>query len=376
MSYCEICGLGDLGREVHNSVIHALADRIAKLEARLDRGGWPVYDAIEPTAASGPIPPGYKLAPGWVPMFSGAKECIHAGADGEYDCISSPLWETEMGAGDRAGVACAAHAFEMRALVKVEPPVTEGRCRICDWPYSVNGCHPDDCSYRPAAGTPEAKRIEMRRDVLGADRLHPVEPPAEQPASAVGEVQWACGCGYTNAGPVCTKCGKPPAPSQVLCNNESFCPVITDHPSGACPAHRFSLPAPAHGAPAEPLSARLAPWVDGRLSVETLDVRSLHEKVAALEARLAAAERERSHFRSLWLAVDEAMKQAILEREVAVAAERERCWAFIKPMNRQVILDLMVKYPQGSPESRACSELYALMHTAEEAIRDGRQAPK
>ena len=398
MSYCEICELGDLGREVHNSVIHRLADRIAKLEARMDDkcglcGGpngrssehvcrrSPTFDQLvakagplastglasaeSPPAAAGPIPPGYKLAPGWSTVVP------HTVIGGPLACIAESCYADSVYYG-RNGV-CAAHAVEKGALVKVEP-----------------------------------------------------------------SVQWACGCGYTNAGPVCTKCGKPPAPSQVRCNNESFCPAMTDHPSGACPAHRFSLPAPAQGAPcdrcggrprygdsnvckpcatgelaqgapAEPLSDAMTcsgcKGVNGNHEIfcETLAadlLRSLNKpgvyaihkacapivrKVAALEAllaeterkclgadqaadtankalayykdKLAAAERERSHFRSLWLAVDEAMKQAILEREVAVAAERERCLSWAQAEHLVI--------PGGMS-----------MEKIRDAIRNGRPAPK
>jgi len=71
------------------------------------------------------IPDGWALAPGWVPMFSGAEECLHEGADGNFDCTTAPSWETVVGTKySDIGVACADHAERMGALVRAEPPVT------------------------------------------------------------------------------------------------------------------------------------------------------------------------------------------------------------------------------------------------------------
>lgn len=54
--------------------------------------------------------------------------------------------------------------------------------------------------------------------------------------------------------------------------------------------------------------------------------------------------------------------QAIAERDAEVAArtrEVEEAAGHVDLMDGQVVLDLMAKYPPGSPESRACSALFA-----------------
>jgi len=231
---CEICGL--YGCDCSNGV-KRLADRIAKLEAAVTKFSAAAETepvATEPKAtpaAAGPVPPGYKLAPGW-----GVLET--SDVDG----------------------TCSIPAHGRRAVYGNRKAM-ESACDV-------------ECAKR-----------------LGA--LVKVEPSAEQPVSAADGLPVT----YYTTKPVAT--------------------TITE----------TVPPAPAQGAPAEPLSARLAPWADGKLSTETLDVRSLREKVVALEARLAAAER---------LATADREENARLKAELSVlTSERDLISREYEEMNQQ-----------------------------------------
>lgn len=128
------------------------------------------------------------------------------------------------------------------------------------------------------------------RHAIDKAALVKVEPPAEQPASAADDV-----------------------------------PVTQASPETIAAVHAMTAklpPAPSQGAPAEPLSKDINGW-------------ATHARVQELEARIATAERERD--------------EALVSIKQAVAAERERCWAFAK---------------------------YRGTSWVEEAIRDGRPAPK
>jgi len=118
MSYCEICEMGDLGREVHNSVIHRMADRIAKLETAVTKFSAAAETepvATEPKAtpaAAGPIPPGYKLADGWT--TDGVEDDDTCTRDAR--CPGHPRYGYRHGSEPRS---CAVHAVEMGAIVPV-----------------------------------------------------------------------------------------------------------------------------------------------------------------------------------------------------------------------------------------------------------------
>ena len=188
MSKCEICGMPS-NHCNSNVQVHGLRDRIAKLEAWAFPGGVP--DGEPPTvertpAAAGPVPPGYKLAPGW--SFADPEKCACTHSSGiKWDCKQDALFVNDAG-------ACAAHAIEMGAIVKVDPPA--------------------------------------------------------EPSGDSGELpQWTCACGYMNAGPVCTKCGRPPAERPVGDAENGSCHY--GHCAGTEDGECSRPPAPDQGAPAE-----------------------------------------------------------------------------------------------------------------------------
>jgi len=244
MSQCETCGM-PIG--FCSPAAHRMADRIAKLEAFIvERFNDQFPCDLDPPAAAGHIPPGYKLAPGWEvrtrdcrctwsAVFRGHAQASvggeRCGADGSY---YSPGWAT----------SCAAHAVEMGAIVKVESP-------------------------------------------------------AEQPASAGGERR------RHKDGSVCA------AADRWTCYR----------------AHIMSLPesppAPAQGAPAEPLSERIRTWskvnvIDRKAKAE---LGELADECAALEARLAEADRSAQRHR---LVLDEERRCYEILKTKLAAAERDR----------------------------------------------------
>jgi hypothetical protein len=157
VSNCKICP----SDEFHCMAAHALgkelADRIAKLEAR-DRErehfncshGADASDCPK-TAAAGPIPIGYRLADGWELGNPSEASCTHRGAYGYWDCNRDAVYVNGVG-------ACAAHAIEMGALVKVEPPA-EPVSAADELPRSalVCVCSTDECCVVCEPDNPEAQ---------------------------------------------------------------------------------------------------------------------------------------------------------------------------------------------------------------------------
>jgi len=301
-----------------------LADRIAKLEARLDDkcglcGGpngrssehicrkSPTFDQLvakvgplastglasaeSPPAAAGPVPPGYKLAPGWSLARPPYAHCLryyhdgqgrYCGSDGVIECGNARI--------------CVRHAIDKAAIVKVEPPaetgaVTCGRCGADNVGRTTCGA----CGY-----------CWQVVDVT----------PAEQPASAAVETSVECGSAGPDDVTCCRDVGHD-GPCTQACDRDEF------------PVYWHKPPAPAQGAPAAPLSKDINGW-------------ATHARVQELEARIAAAE---------W------------ERDEAVAAERERCLAHIETY------DPRREAPTDWTYQGALSRIT-------DAIRDGRPVPK
>ena len=239
---CDCCDGGIHWGAMHRmadritNIAHALADRIAKLEAWREQMVNPIpaedAPARETTAAAGPIPPGHKLAPGWEVRT----ENCNCTWNSHFRGYAPPGVE-----GDRCGrpgsyyyqgyaTSCAAHAVELGALVKVEPPMAK--------PVHRSGTH-----------------------------------FAEQPVSAADELPL----------PFCGQC---------------FDAGII------CEGHK--PPAPAPGAPAEPLSdfAELPSSQKIReagksyaAGLRIVGWESMADEVAALETRLDDAEREDASIR-------------------------------------------------------------------------------
>jgi len=229
-----------------NAMLEAARDYLAQ-DKSLDEL-MPSPWQVEPPAAAGPIPPGYALAPGWT--TDGIEDDDTCTRDAR--CPDHPRYRYRHGSEPRA---CAAHAVEMGALVKAEPP-------------------------------------------------------AEQPAGAADELP-----GYeTTDG--CIFCRK-----RVQDPDEEKC--------------LHCRPAPAQGAPAEPLK----PWPTNRLAwccwCDRRDIPSAtakdhwqqceehpaNERIAALEARLAAAETEKAMLSAHCVRAERVAQE---RKEALAVAERER----------------------------------------------------
>jgi len=222
-------------------------------------------------------------------------------------------------------------------------------------------------------------------------RIVKVEPPAEQPARAADEV--------------------PSVLRSLSPEERAAYPVITDaqitsaleagardrwnaeHPTNPLP------PAPAQGAPAEPLSARIRRirWAWDRKDERRASVEKLADEVTVLEARLAAAEREREAYSDAIERVrcdrekyrrerDEARRLATADRD-----ENARLKAELSVLTSERDEALVsVKQAVAAERERcvrvACAELlkFKLAHRRDqfdeadiaEAIRDGKPAPK
>jgi len=256
---CEICGL----YLDHISTLHRLADRIAKLEAAVG------IDA----AAS-------------------ALESVERNAAAVRDW---PEWKRRgAGLGGRVESAAAiqvANQTEPHAALRAYLAQDKSLDELMPSPWQVD---------KPAEQPVEQPAAGMKCGACGDGRHGDCSgwcfcrdcKPAGQPVGAADEAAvafWTCGCGYMNTGPACTKCGEPPAP--------------------------------AHGAPAEPLSERMREFGEGMDSVQGDAVRGFADEVAAHEARLAAAERSVDRHR---LVLDEERRcYGILKAKLA-AAETEK----------------------------------------------------
>jgi len=310
---CKTCGAERHLSTDNILAFHRLADRIAKLEAcdcahgpgcRLGvriRGATQISAAAETAtrtvgnmtssltdnaspraarettpAAAGPIPPGYALAPGWrtvVPpsVLGGPLSCVAKG------CFAAAVYYGGNG-------ACAAHAEEMGAIVKVEPPMAK--------PVHRSGTH-----------------------------------FAEQPVSAANEVLCAPECRSNKRSGAACDCGKPRSAAELI---ERLDEYAAKQP-----------PAPAQGAPAEPrkpLSARIDKYLSHWFDEGTRS--AIRYDIAALETRLADAERERDELKQAVITTAQTGADAAA---TAVAAERERClwWAsnHTWPVHRDAIRD-------------------------------------
>lgn len=75
----------------------------------------------------------------------------------------------------------------IRSLSEVVESTKKLQCPICGWPLEDSiekGCIPGNCSYRPAEGSDEYRRIEKRKEDIQVDA--PASPPAnEKPPYAV-----------------------------------------------------------------------------------------------------------------------------------------------------------------------------------------------
>jgi len=196
-----------------NAMLEAARDYLAQ-DKSLDEL-MPSPWQVEHPAAAGPIPPGYKLAPGWSTVVP------PAAMGGPLACIAESCYTDAVYYG-RNGV-CAEHAVEMGALVKVEPPAEQ--------PASAADEVPCDCASRnscPAHGCggsgPSGEWFEGH-EVVCDD------------------------CGVSLMVDSIEKCGAP------NCLGESTFSVIPDESM----SEEEQPPAPAQGAPAEPRSARMAP---------------------------------------------------------------------------------------------------------------------
>jgi len=280
--YCLICGRP----EGHCSVyIHRLDERAAKLEAWREQMVNPIpaedAPARETTAAAGPIPPGHKLAPGWEVRT----ENCNCTWNSHFRGYAPPGVE-----GDRCGrpgsyyyqgyaTSCAAHAVELGALVKVEPPMAK--------PVHRSGTH---FAEQPASAADELladERAISDEAIRELATFEDVPLPGGQTAKMTRD------------------------------DYEKMLGLM--QPKQA---------APAQGAPAEPLSA-LIRRMGATLSEK--DMEDLADDVAAIETRSASAERKHLGAEQAADTANKALAYykarlaaAERERDEAVAAERER----------------------------------------------------
>jgi len=183
-------------------VVRGLADRLAKLEAAASAANqvarptephaalrdylaqdksldelMPSPWQVEMPAAAGPIPPRYKLAPGW-----------HGIDDVDATCDRDESTQASFERADGA-LSCAAHAVEMQAIVKVEPPAEQPASasnETLDY-ETTDGCifcrkrvqDPDEekclhCRPAPAQGAPDSNHCPKHPSVMvRAGRTYP-----------------------------------------------------------------------------------------------------------------------------------------------------------------------------------------------------------
>lgn len=131
---------------------------------------------------------------------------------------------------------------------------------------------------------------------------------------------------------------EPPAPAQpkpCACKTPQQCHRTAEPGDTLCAACRkrgcgqAAQPEPAK----VPLSERLNPWMDGRLPLVTLDLGSLREKIAQLEAELANMTELRAGTQRHCSALEDNLKIAEAELRIGrdvVQHERARCLAHIR----------------------------------------------
>jgi len=274
-----------------------------------------------PTAAPAdaePIPPGYKLAPGWSTVVP------PAAMGGPLACITERCYADAVFYG-RNG-ACAAHAVEKGALIKVEPPAEpypcacpkNGRHGKCPNTAASSGglfcavCRPSSCKYghgvdcepaeQPASASDEAE-VDWKRFVP-TDEIPRDDSMLTHGAMVPGDIfaSWA----ETNRDHGTVRVFVRPHIARHLAGNPHYwtatrCRIIR-HADGRWadgygPNGPIETPAPAQGAPAEPLSVRMQAARDSAVFERAnAEMRRLLNyfigEVMTLEARLSS-ERER-----------------------------------------------------------------------------------
>lgn len=195
----------------------------------------------------------------------------------------------------------------------------EGHCSVYIHRLDERAAKLEAMHVFPALAPP-AEQSSPWAKVIGSmpDLPEPADPPAHDEACATrAGTSRNCDCGACEAGLPCEQPasadGEAPAKRCMKCRDG------IDRQGRECRYCSWKTvpPTPAQGAPAEPLSKDINGW-------------ATHARVQELEARIATAERE---------------------RDEAVAAERERCMAWIA---KRYGTDILV---------------------IEDAIRDGRPAP-